>query len=241
MTAFPGPPELGRGIVTSPGQTVPAACDSWPQLVVDDEVLATPAVAADKLHLHWLRREPVSVVLAADAGSLRADERFEGEPFELEVGFEFARERLQYLVWSNNYDARGAAPIWWHARRAQRLGAIPDGVTDVMLPSGMAGWCDGGPRRPFGFADGAVVVHRDSIEAGSLEPDRNAPVAAELAADQLAAVAHEAGPGADHRASGVGQDPRPHRAPAAPAGRPGGDSVERDGGGVQPPGGRRAA
>ena len=43
-------------------------------------VLASPAVAADKLHLHWLRREPVSVVLAASAGWLRADERFEGEP-----------------------------------------------------------------------------------------------------------------------------------------------------------------
>jgi DNA helicase-2/ATP-dependent DNA helicase PcrA len=194
MTAFPGPAELGRGIVTSPGQRLPSSCESWPRLVLDDEVLAAPAAAAAELHLHWLRREPVIVVLTTDAGSLRAPERFEGEPFELEVGFEFARERLQFLVWSNNYDARAGAPIWWHGRRAERLGAAPDDAADVRLSSGAAAWCDGGPRRPFGLVEGAVVVHRDSIEGGSLEPDRDAPVTAALAADQLAAVAHGAGP-----------------------------------------------
>ncbi len=194
MTAFPGPPELGRGIVTTAGQAPPAPCEPWPRLVVDDDVLAAPAAATDQLHLHWLRREPVVVVLATDAGLLRAPERFEGEPFELEAGFEFTRERLQFLVWSNNYDAREGEPVWWHGRRAERLGAGPDDAADVRLTSGAAAWCDGGPRRPFAFTDGSVVVHRDSIEAGSLEADRNAPVTADLAADQLAAVAHRAGP-----------------------------------------------
>ncbi len=194
MTAFPGPEELGRGVVTSPGQPLPSVCTSWPKLVIDDEVLAEPAEAAERLHMAFLRRQPVTVVLAADAAALRAPERFEGTPFEAGEGFEFSRERLQYLVWSNNYDARNGEPVWWHARRAERLGAAAGDRADVRLPGGGAAFCDGGPRQPFSFANGVVVVHRESIEAGSLEPDRDVPVTAELAADQLAAVAHGGGP-----------------------------------------------
>ena len=125
MTAFPGPPQLGRGVVTVPAGPLPAGCESWPRVVVDDGVIADPGPVAAELHLHWLRRQPVTVVLAADPGALRAPERLTGEAYEVEVGFEFERERLQYLVWSNNYDARNGPPVWWHARR----GRAPRGDT----------------------------------------------------------------------------------------------------------------
>ena len=53
----------------------------------------------------------------------------EGErrpPYELDPGFTFERERLQFLVWANNYDARKPGdPIWWHGVRASRIGADP--------------------------------------------------------------------------------------------------------------------
>ncbi len=195
MPVFPGPPVLGRGVVILPGDDVPPVCAGWPRVVVDAAALDDPAPAADGLHENWLARRPCVVVLGVEAAALRQAERCERDVWELGESFEFARERLQYLVWSNNYDLRGDEPIWWHGRRAERLGAravsgAADG--DVVLPGGQAAWCDGGPRQPVESA-GTVVVHRETLEAGSLAPDRIAPVAAPLAPDQLAAVGHGAG------------------------------------------------
>ena len=71
--------------------------------------------------------------------------------------------------------------------------ATPDGAADVVLPDGRPAWIDGGPRTPSELAD--AVVHSESVELGSLAvvPPPVAPVA-DLAADQLAAVDHRAGP-----------------------------------------------
>jgi DNA helicase-2/ATP-dependent DNA helicase PcrA len=195
MPTFPGPAALGRGVLVLAGSAPPVDCESWPRIVIDDAAVADPGPVAEVLHDCWLRRRPCVVVLEVDAGSLRQPERCEGAVWEVEEGFEFGRERLQYLAWSNNYDLRGEVPIWWHGRRAERLGAVAadESVADVVLPDGRPAWCDGGPREPLDIA-GAVVVHRETIEAGSLEPDRIAPVTAALAPDQLAAVAHGAGP-----------------------------------------------
>ncbi len=64
-----------------------------------------------------------------------------------------------------------------------------------MLADGRPAWVDGGPRAPLGVVDGAGLVHADSVELGrlALVPSDVAPTA-DLAPDQLAAVAHGAGP-----------------------------------------------
>jgi len=203
MASFPGLAALGRGVVLLPGQDVPAACAGWPVVTVDEAALAAPRATADELHERWLRRRPVVVRLAVDAEALRQPEPCDDPPWRLDASFELSRERLQFLVWSNNWDLRNGEPIWWHARRAARLGATPAGPADVLLPGHAAGatttpaipaWCDGGPRQPLRLGDGAAIVHRESIEAGSLAPGTDRPPNADLAPDQLAAVAHDVGP-----------------------------------------------
>jgi DNA helicase II / ATP-dependent DNA helicase PcrA len=217
---FPGPEELGRGVVVVPGGVAPAPLTGAPRVVVDEAVLASPAAVsatAALLHESWDGRRPVVVELGVPVEALRAPEVERRPAYELEPGFTFERERLQFLVWANTYDARKPGePIWWHGVRASRAGATLGGPADVVLADGTPAWCDGGPRRPVldsaaaaskaVFAEGsaqrdilqkrpaAVVVHRDSIDAGLLTAGRFSPPAAELAPDQLAAVAHAGGP-----------------------------------------------
>lgn len=194
MPSFPGPAVLGRGVVALPTATVPSTYVAWPCIRVDDAVVADPGAVVDELHHLWLKRQPVVVIIAVDPATLRAPEHCRLPPWRLDPYFEFTRERLQYLVWSNNYDLRTGEPIWWHARRAERLGATIGGPADVVLADGTAVWCDGGPRQPLTLGDATLVVHRETIEAGALVPDRLAQPCAPLADDQLAAVAHAVGP-----------------------------------------------
>ena len=172
MPTFPGPPALGRGAVVRPGVEVPTACASWPRFVVDDDTLASPAVRLrTSCTTSGSPRRPFVVVLAAGCRrAAGAPERTELAPFELDPAFEFARERLQFLVWSNTYDLRGPEPIWWHGRRAERLGARPGDATDVVLGPGVLAWCDGGPRQPLDLGDGSLIVHREEIEAAGSAP-----------------------------------------------------------------------
>src|SRR5690606_20453088 len=104
---------------------------------------------------------------------------------------------LHFLVWANSYDAtRGGELIWWWARKAARLGASEAGPADIVLADGSPAWVDGGPRAPLAVPlDGAAVIHRETVELGSLQP-QPAPMApsAELAPDQMEAVAHASGP-----------------------------------------------
>jgi DNA helicase-2/ATP-dependent DNA helicase PcrA len=141
----------------------------------------------------------VVVALAIDPARFRNPVSYATELWRLDAGFELWLDRLQFLVWANTYDARSrdevAEPVWWWARKAERLGAKAtlDGRADVVLPDGRRAWIDGGPRRPFDLAD--EVVHRESVELGALAtvPRPTGPTA-QLAPDQLAAVAHQAGP-----------------------------------------------
>jgi len=194
---FPGPEELGRGAVVLPGASPPPPFRDSPRVVVDDAVLASPAAtaaAAALLHGSWDGRRRVVVELGAPVEVLRAPEVERRPPYELDPAFTFERERLQFLVWANTYDARKAGePVWWHGVRASRIGAALGGPADVVLPDGTPAWCDGGPRRPLPITD-AAVIHRDSVDAGLLTTARFSPPSAELAADQLAAVAHPGGP-----------------------------------------------
>ena len=196
----PGPPALGRGVVILAGGTVPAAWTGAPRVVVDEAALAAPAAVVAELHGHWSVRRPVVVELAVDPARFRAPASVEAEPWTLGPAFEPWHDRLHFLVWANTYDAREEEPIWWWARKAARLGAgaTPGaGGGDCTLPDGTAVWVDGGPREPLDPADlgGVPVVHREAVDLGHLRPEA-LPVApaADLAPDQLAAVAHGGGP-----------------------------------------------
>ena len=132
-----------------------------------------------------------------DPAALRAPERCHRPVYELTPDFAFGRERLQFLVWANNYDARGGDPIWWHGRKAARRfagdGVGEGGAADIMLADGAPMYIDGGPTQPPALPSRIEVVHRWNAEGGRLQPAGHSQPASELAPDQLAAVCHRTG------------------------------------------------
>ncbi len=193
----PGPAALGRAVIVGAGADAPPAWEAAARVVVDGAVLDDPAAAVGALHEAWSTRTPIVIELAIDPVRFRAPESHVAPPWELTAAFEPWTDRLHFLVWANSYDARGVGePIWWWGRKAARLGATEGGAADVLLADGSPAWIDGGPRAPLAVPiDDAAVVHSDAVELGRLSP-QPVPVAptAVLAADQLAAVAHGAGP-----------------------------------------------
>ena len=178
---------------------IPAAWAGASVVTIDESVLRDPAAAVQQLHRSWGQREPVVIELAVDPAAFREPASVIVEPWTIGPEHEPWFDRLHHLVWANAYDARTGAPIWWWGRKAARLGATEAvaGPADILLPDGSPAWVDGGPRRPFAPDEvgGAAIVHADSVADGVLAtvPVPCAPTA-DLAADQLAAVAHGAGP-----------------------------------------------
>jgi len=195
--AMPGPPELGRGIVVLPGMAPPEPWKDCPRLLIERETLTDPVAALESLHRAWFERQPVVVELAVDPKVLRDPEVCHRPVYDLTPRFEFSRERLQFLVWANNYDARSGDPVWWHGRKAARSflddGALEAGPADIVLSDGTPLYVDGGPFAPAPLPSGIGVVHRWNTEAGSLSAVANLLPGADLASDQLAAVSHAAG------------------------------------------------
>lgn len=196
----PGPAILGRGVVVDVADPVPGPWREAPTVTVDDTALADPGAVVAVLHRHWSAREPCVIRLAVDPARFREPRSVPGEPWRLEPDFEPLLDRLHFLVWANTYDARRAEPPrWWWATKAARLGATPTpkGPADVVLADGTPAWIDGGPRGPFGagaLGDTAVVA-TESVTHGHLDVERPAVApTADLAPDQLAAVAHTSGP-----------------------------------------------
>jgi len=193
----PGPPQLGRGLVLMSGQNAPDAWSRCQRVVVGEAEVADPRSVVETLHTTWMERRPVVIELAADPASLRAPECCTAPVYGLSPEFEFVRERLQHLVWANNYDARSGEIVWWHGRRAARrfahMGVVEGGPADVVLAGETPLFVDGGPFAPPAPIAGTAVVHRWNVEAGSLAPVGDGVPGAELAPDQLAAVRHRAG------------------------------------------------
>ncbi len=135
------------------------------------------------------------VELRVSPGDLRRPVDHAVEPWRVDPGFEPWLDRLHFLVWANNYDARGGEPVWWWGRKAAEVGATVAGPADVTLPDGVTGL--GRRRSPHHPPSRRVrpwSTPRPST-AGRLDPIP-APVAPTAALDpeQLAAVAHDAGP-----------------------------------------------
>jgi DNA helicase-2/ATP-dependent DNA helicase PcrA len=165
--------------------------------VVSHETLDGPEAALETLHRAWFERQPLVVELAVDPKALRDPEVWHRPVFELSPRFELSRERLQFLLWANNYDARTEGPIWWHGRKAARIfgadGVTEGGPADIVLGDGTPLYVDGGPFASPALTCGTGVVHRWNTEAGSLSVVGHNPPGADLAADQLAAVSHPKG------------------------------------------------
>jgi DNA helicase-2/ATP-dependent DNA helicase PcrA len=184
---------LGRGVIVDASADAPEDWRGCDRIVVDDATLRDPTDLLKMLHHFWSAREPVVVDLRVGVDALRAPEPGPGVPaYSLTPRFEFARERLYFLIRANNYDNRAGRMAWGPAIEAQRAGAIASPVADVTLPDGTAVWCDGGPRTDAVIA-GHRVLHRNNIEQRSLTADRPATPRDTLAADQLAAVNHAGG------------------------------------------------
>ncbi len=197
--SFPGPACLGRGVVVEPGDAVPDGFpDGAPTVVVDEAALAAPAEVVATLHDHWVHRRRVVVRLAVANAALQEPEVVTEPPYELPTDTTMLRERLRFLVWANNYDARGSTvagrPTWWHGHVAEQRGALRSDEADVLLTSaddvGVHAWVDNGPRGPLPVPS----VHYESVQLGRLTLQRNAEPAEDLAPDQLAAVVHGQGP-----------------------------------------------
>ena len=186
-----GPDELGRNLVIAAGGDVPAPWAGAPRIVVTGEADAALA----ELRAHRAARQRTVIELAAPLPD--PEPILDVDYWHLSPDTDLAGETLRHLVLSHAVDARDpAAPRLATLELAVAAGATvaSDGPGDVVGPDGSL-WCDGGPLDWTRPADGVPVVPRTNLLVGSLQPIGAAAPGAELAPDQLAAVAH-AGAGA---------------------------------------------
>ncbi len=184
-----GPEPLGRNLVVNPGQTVPEPWAECERIVIDGH-------PGETCRLRSLRKSRTRAVI-----EVRTDPNF--EPAVLDVPYwqlspniELEGESLQHLLFGHSVDARRPdAPTILEVSQAVAVGAVPlaHGQGDVDTAQGPA-WCDGGPLEWFDDAElGAPVIPAVHLAIGSLATSGSAAPNADLAADQLRAVAHSGG------------------------------------------------
>ena len=190
-------------------------------MTVDSAALADAESLLDRLQRAWTGRERLVIELAADLpdNPPATGPLWElGPDFELT-----GERLRHLVFANSVDARPGAAHPWPLAQAAIAAGARPaaDGPADVMLPNDTAAFCDGGPLEPIASeeleasgpaqseppqgpaSEGAsteepgaldlAVLPAVVLERGSLTPLGTAPPDAELAPDQLAAVAHQRG------------------------------------------------
>ena len=180
-----------------PNAVTPHPWSDSDRLVVDRDVLSDRRALETlvvEIQRRYATRQPTVYALDVPATQLSAMERTEDPPYELGGDFTFLEERLIKALWHNSYDATSGDLIWWWARKAETLiGAEEGGEADAILSDGTPVWIDGGPRRPLELD--RPVIHHESLELRSTNfVPAPVEVTADLAPDQLEAVAHGAGP-----------------------------------------------
>lgn len=188
-----GPEALGRNLVVNPGQDAPEPWAGCIRIVIEGQ-------PGEISRLHSLRKTRTRAVF-----ELRAELSI--EPPVLDVPYwqlsphtDLNGELLQHLLFDHAVDARvPSEPTISAVSQAVAAGARPltQGLGDVETKHGPA-WCDGGPLEWFDGAElGAPVIPALHLAIGSLATINNnsprADLAANLAADQLRAVAHSGG------------------------------------------------
>ena len=184
-----GPAALGRNLVVNPGQDAPEPWAECERIVVDGQ----PGALS---HLQTLRKTRTRAVI--ELGIDLSD-----EPPVLDVSYwhlspntDLEGESEQHLVFDHAVDARvPAKPTIRAVSRAVSAGArlLTKGPGDVETNEGPA-WCDGGPLEWFDDSDlGAPVIPAAHLCIGSVATIRNIAPNADLADDQLRAVAHSGG------------------------------------------------
>src|ERR1700684_2106843 len=153
------------------GSDLPASWAELERVPLGGAELAQPHSVIARLHAAWLGRQPLIVELGFDANRLRVEERHPGPVHGLSPDLWLAIERLRFLLWANNSDARSGRPIWWHAVKAARTlaqqGVVVGGAADVILGDGTDAYIDGGPPHAPELPDGSRVIHRWHGEAGN--------------------------------------------------------------------------
>ena len=225
-----GTRELGRGVVVGPGRRLQASGPAAPEWSWAKQSCQSRAPWCSCYRTRpWMERQPVVIELMAEPSLPRAPECSSAPVYTLSPRLEFTRERLHYLVWANNYDARSGELVWRHGRRAARFfaeqGVCVGGPADIsLLSEGTPLFVDGGPFLPPVSVGGIGVVHRWNVEAGSLERLGDEAPSSELAPDQLAAVQARCRRCSGDRTGRLGEDAGSHRTPPAPRQGPPGPS-----------------
>ena len=184
-----GPLPLGRNLVVKPGQTTPDPWSECERIVMDGQ----PG-ALNRLRVLREARTRAVIELQID---LSEDATVLDVPYwYLSPNTDLEGETPQHLVFDHAVDARVPNhPTIRAVSRAIDAGATPitGGPGDVETAEGPA-WCDGGPLEWFDDSDlGAPVIPAVHLSMGSLATIRNVAPSADLADDQLRAVAHSGG------------------------------------------------
>ena len=193
---------LGRGVVIGAGEAVPPPWSgrpgrqhrrggAWPIRARPWPASTTSGPPAGPSWSSWPSTRRASA----------SPSQWRGRAVDARPRHEVWLDRLHFLVWANTYDARtGDGRAGGGRTRPAGVGADADarrtGRRRACPTAGRPG-STADPRAPVagrGSAAG-VLVHAESVELGRLSvvPPPVAPTA-DLAPDQLAAVAHGAGP-----------------------------------------------
>lgn len=195
-----GPLALGRTLVVPEGVDVPDGWDDADRVEIDEMAALDPGSLLDELQQRWSSRQPYVVRLSTNLTSPPATV-LHREPWLLGPELELPRERLHHFVWANALlaqpDGTTTSPA---AARAVELGAIPldpnfPTEPDLRLPDGTAVHVDGGPLDlELARSSTVPLLHTIALHSGSLAVLGTSAPTADLADDQLAAVAHPGGP-----------------------------------------------
>ena len=182
-----GPDELGRNLIIAAGGDVPPPWAGAPRILVDAD--DDPTVLDE---LRRLRAARQRAVIELRTPLPAADPVLDVAYWHLSPDTDLAGEALRHLVLTHAVDARDPhAPTILAVDLAVAAGAhvATEGPGDVVGPHGPA-WCDGGPLDWRLTDDRALSIPITNLWVGSLAATASAPPRAELAPDQLAAVAH---------------------------------------------------